>query len=121
MRSGLTKRQDEIYQYVKTHWRQHGFPPSVRDVCKAFNYTSSSTAFSHLSAIVRKGYLSNQGRRGFIPVERGEVEKELAEQVLVTLSQSGEVHPQMRLLLIRMAERVLNRKQSEAPVEGASD
>jgi len=30
--SNLTKRQREIFDYVKTYAREHGYPPTVRDM-----------------------------------------------------------------------------------------
>ena len=39
----LTKRQQEIFDFIKRYSAQHGYPPTVRDIGKAIGLTSSST------------------------------------------------------------------------------
>jgi repressor LexA len=53
----LTKRQQEIFDYVKTHVGEHGYPPTVRDIGKAVGLTSSSTVHTHLANLERLGVL----------------------------------------------------------------
>ena len=55
--SNLTKRQREIFDYVKTYAREHGYPPTVRDIGKAIGLTSSSTVHAHLSNLEKLGVL----------------------------------------------------------------
>src|SRR5919106_1582407 len=51
----LTKRQKEIFEYVKTYARDHGYPPTVRDIGKAIGLTSSSTVHAHLANLEKLG------------------------------------------------------------------
>jgi repressor LexA len=53
----LTKRQQEIFDYVKRHVGEHGYPPTVRDIGKAIGLTSSSTVHTHLGNLERLGLL----------------------------------------------------------------
>src|SRR3954465_7025960 len=53
----LTKRQKEIFEYVKTYGREHGYPPTVRDIGKAIGLTSSSTVHAHLANLEKLGLL----------------------------------------------------------------
>jgi len=53
----LTKRQKEIFEYVKTYAREHGYPPTVRDIGKAIGLTSSSTVHAHLANLEKLGML----------------------------------------------------------------
>jgi repressor LexA len=53
----LTKRQKEIFEYVKTYGRDHGYPPTVRDIGKAIGLTSSSTVHAHLANLEKLGLL----------------------------------------------------------------
>jgi repressor LexA len=53
----LTKRQQEIFDYVKRHAREHGYPPTVRDIGKAIGLTSSSTVHAHLANLEKLGLL----------------------------------------------------------------
>ena len=39
----LTKRQQEIFDFIKRYSARHGYPPTVRDIGKAIGLTSSST------------------------------------------------------------------------------
>jgi repressor LexA len=53
----LTKRQREIFDYVKSYGEQHGYPPTVRDIGKAIGLTSSSTVHAHLANLEKLGVL----------------------------------------------------------------
>jgi repressor LexA len=53
----LTKRQQEILDYVKHHVGEHGYPPTVRDIGKAIGLTSSSTVHAHLANLEKLGLL----------------------------------------------------------------
>ena len=53
----LTKRQQEIFDYIKRYSAKHGYPPTVRDIGKAIGLTSSSTVHTHLSNLEKIGLL----------------------------------------------------------------
>ena len=53
----LTKRQQEILEYIKRYSARHGYPPSVRDIGKAIGLTSSSTVHAHLANLEKLGLL----------------------------------------------------------------
>ncbi len=53
----LTKRQQEIFDYIKRYSSKHGYPPTVRDIGKAIGLTSSSTVHAHLSNLEKIGLL----------------------------------------------------------------
>jgi repressor LexA len=53
----LTKRQQEIFDFVKRYVSEHGYPPTVRDIGKAIGLTSSSTVHAHLGNLERLGLL----------------------------------------------------------------
>jgi repressor LexA len=53
----LTNRQQEIFDYVKRYAREHGYPPTVRDIGKAIGLTSSSTVHAHLANLEKLGLL----------------------------------------------------------------
>src|ERR671916_395528 len=53
----LTKRQQEIFDFVKRYVGEHGYPPTVRDIGKAIGLTSSSTVHAHLANLERLGVL----------------------------------------------------------------
>ena len=53
----LTKRQQEIFDFIKRYSAKHGYPPTVRDIGKAIGLTSSSTVHAHLSNLEKVGLL----------------------------------------------------------------
>jgi repressor LexA len=53
----LTKRQREIFDFVKRYVGEHGYPPTVRDIGKAIGLTSSSTVHAHLANLEKLGVL----------------------------------------------------------------
>jgi repressor LexA len=53
----LTKRQREIFDFVRRYSGEHGYPPTVRDIGKAIGLTSSSTVHAHLSNLEKLGLL----------------------------------------------------------------
>lgn len=53
----LTKRQREIFDFIKQYSAKHGYPPTVRDIGKAIGLTSSSTVHAHLSNLEKIGLL----------------------------------------------------------------
>ncbi|HKN93585.1 MAG TPA: transcriptional repressor LexA [Thermoleophilaceae bacterium] len=53
----LTKRQQEIFDFIKSYSRDHGYPPTVRDIGKAIGLTSSSTVHAHLANLEKQGVL----------------------------------------------------------------
>lgn len=53
----LTKRQQEIFAFIKRYSADHGYPPTVRDIGKAVGLASSSTVHAHLSNLEKLGLL----------------------------------------------------------------
>src|ERR687895_236586 len=53
----LTKRQQEIFDFIKRYAGEHGYPPTVRDIGKAIGLTSSSTVHAHLANLEKVGLL----------------------------------------------------------------
>lgn len=53
----LTRRQRQIYDYIKGQIRARGYPPSVREIGEAVGLRSSSTVHGHLNRLEEKGYI----------------------------------------------------------------
>jgi repressor LexA len=53
----LTKRQQEIFEFIKRYSAKYGYPPTVRDIGKAVGLASSSTVHAHLSNLEKIGLL----------------------------------------------------------------
>ena len=50
----ISKKQQEILDYMKNEILNRGFPPSVREICEAVNLKSTSSVHSHLEALEKK-------------------------------------------------------------------
>ena len=53
----LTRRQREIYQYLKDHIRSKGYAPSIVEIGKRFKLRSPATVHKHLSHLELKGLI----------------------------------------------------------------
>ncbi|HEY8369375.1 MAG TPA: transcriptional repressor LexA [Thermodesulfobacteriota bacterium] len=53
----LTKRQQEIFEFIRRYSQEHGYPPTVRDIGRAIGLTSSSTVHAHLANLEKIGLL----------------------------------------------------------------
>lgn len=52
-----TPRQQAILDVIKEFHREHGYPPSVREIGERVGLSSSSTVQSHLRTLQRKGLI----------------------------------------------------------------
>lgn len=53
----ITLKQQEILEYMKSVILDRGYPPSVREICEAVQLKSTSSVFSHLERLEKKGYI----------------------------------------------------------------
>jgi repressor LexA len=53
----LSKRQQEIYDFIGSYLAKHGYPPTVREIGKAVGLHSSSTVHAHLAKLESLGVL----------------------------------------------------------------
>jgi repressor LexA len=53
----LTKRQKEIFDFVRKYAAKTGYPPTVREIGKAVGLHSSSTVHAHLANLEKIGLL----------------------------------------------------------------
>ncbi|MDO8513891.1 MAG: transcriptional repressor LexA [bacterium] len=53
----LTKRQTEIFNYIKVFIEHHDYAPSYREIAKKFDLASIATVAEHIESLKDKGYL----------------------------------------------------------------
>lgn len=53
----ISKKQEEILNYIKNEILERGFPPAVREICQAVGLKSTSSVHSHLESLERNGYI----------------------------------------------------------------
>ncbi len=57
MQRALTERQNEILEFIKEYTMRNLKPPTVREICKKFNFKSTNAVHSILKALEKKGYI----------------------------------------------------------------
>lgn len=57
MSENLSKKQEEILNFLKKRVLEYGYPPTVREIGKAVNLKSTSSVHAHLAALTEKGYI----------------------------------------------------------------
>lgn len=53
----ISKKQQEILDYIKSQILERGFPPAVREICEAVHLKSTSSVHSHLETLEKNGYI----------------------------------------------------------------
>lgn len=56
-REPLSDRQRQVLDFLTETVNDRGYPPSVREICDAVGLSSPSTVHSHLSSLVKTGYI----------------------------------------------------------------
>lgn len=59
----LTKRQHEIYEYVRGFMDEHGYAPSLEEIAEHFGLSSVATVHEHLENLQTKGMLRRDPNR----------------------------------------------------------
>lgn len=59
----LTRRQEQILDYLKSYSAQHGYPPAIREIGKEVGLSSPATIHAHLKNIEDKGYIKRVGTK----------------------------------------------------------
>ena len=53
----ISSKQREILEYIKQEILNKGYPPAVREICKAVHLKSTSSVHSHLETLEKNGYI----------------------------------------------------------------
>lgn len=56
----LTRRQEEILNYIKEYIVSNGYPPTIREICKAVGVSSPATVHAHLTNLENKGFIKKE-------------------------------------------------------------
>lgn len=59
-RPGLTRRQQEIYEFIEDKILNRGYGPTVREIGNAFDIRSPNGVMCHLKALERKGLITRE-------------------------------------------------------------
>lgn len=56
----LNAQEEKVLEYIKEQIRITGYPPSVREICAAVGFKSTSSAHQYIQRLAEKGYISKK-------------------------------------------------------------
>lgn len=56
----LNAQEQRVLDYIKEQIRDTGYPPSVREICAALAFKSTSSAHQYIGRLADKGYISKK-------------------------------------------------------------
>ena len=59
----ISKRQQQIYDFIRSYQLEKGYPPSVREMASAVGLSSPSTVHAHLSALESRGLIKRDSTK----------------------------------------------------------
>jgi repressor LexA len=59
-KDSLAPNHKKTLQLIQKKIRERGYPPTVREICKAIGVTSSATAHKYLTILEKKGYIHRE-------------------------------------------------------------
>jgi len=59
----LTDKQKRVMEFIEQEVKRWNYPPSVREICKALNISSTATVHGHLDTLESKGYISRMATK----------------------------------------------------------
>lgn len=57
-RQPLTPRQQDVLMWISGYIDTHDYPPTVRDICNHYGWTTPNSAMCHLRPMRKKGYVT---------------------------------------------------------------
>lgn len=59
----LTDRQCEYVEFMRTHQREKGFPPTFREICDEFKLASTNGVYEMMRELENKGAVEYRGKK----------------------------------------------------------
>ncbi len=59
----LTPKQEEVFNFIKKYSAEHGFPPSVREICANLGLSSPATVQAHINHLKEAGVIRNSSNK----------------------------------------------------------
>ena len=60
----LNRREKAILKFIEKQVDEDGYPPSVREICKAVGLNSTATVHGYLGRLAEKGYIKKEDQKG---------------------------------------------------------
>ncbi|HBH11792.1 MAG: SOS-response repressor and protease LexA [Clostridiales bacterium 38_11] len=106
MSEELSQNQVRILSYIKEEINSKGYPPSVREICNAVGLSSTSTVHSHLTALVKKGFIKkgNNKNRAIEVIDQETAMYDLPKKEIVHIPLIGSIAAGQPILATQNAE-----------------
>ena len=90
---GLSGKQIKILQYIKDELTLRGYPPSIREMCKAVGLSSTSSVHAHLNTLEEKGYIKKgtNKRRALELIDIDDICSDMPKKEIINLPIIGTV------------------------------
>ncbi|WHY58728.1 transcriptional repressor LexA [Peribacillus simplex] len=112
----LSKRQQDILDFIKEEVRQKGYPPSVREIGEAVGLASSSTVHGHLSRLESKGLIRRDPTKPrAIEIMNSEEASNIPKASVVNVPLLGKVTAGMPITAIENIEEYFPLPESMVP------
>lgn len=59
----ISKKQQEILDYIKKEILEKGYPPAVRQICEAVSLKSTSSVHAHLESLEKNGFIKKDATK----------------------------------------------------------
>lgn len=92
-RNSLTKRQREIYEYLKDRIINRGYGPTVREIGDHFEIKSPNGVMCHLKALEKKGLIRRESNMSRAICLADSSQKGIAVPLIGTAVSGGAIHP----------------------------
>ncbi|WP_251859558.1 transcriptional repressor LexA [Clostridium sp. Marseille-Q2269] len=63
MNKGRIDKQNEVYNFIKLQIKEKGYPPSVREICRAVGLSSTSSVHFHLKRLEKEGLIKRDSSK----------------------------------------------------------
>ena len=106
---GLSDKQIKIIEYIKDELTLRGYPPSIREICKAVGLSSTSSVHAHLNTLEEKGYIKkgNNKRRALELIDADDICCNMPKKEIVNVPIIGTVTAGQPILAVENVDDTL--------------
>jgi repressor LexA len=106
---GLSDKQIQILKYIKDELTLRGYPPSIREICKAVGLSSTSSVHAHLNTLEEKGYIKKgtNKRRALELIDIDDICSYMPKKEIINLPVVGTVTAGSPILAVENIEDTL--------------
>lgn len=106
---GLSDKQIQILQYIKDELTLRGYPPSIREICKAVGLSSTSSVHAHLNTLEEKSYIKKgtNKRRALELIDVDDICSDMPKKEIINLPVIGTVTAGSPILAVENIEDTL--------------